>query len=168
VRIRGRADLLVGVLDASVLVDDVGDALGVLVVRTGGRAVGHADLAVGVAEERKGEVKLLRELGAVFLLVEGDAEDLRVFLLVLRGEVPEPGTFGGSPRGVGLRKEPEHDLAAAEVTEPHRAAAMVLRFEVRSRIANFQHLRTSKDVLENPAQGRHILILCRRFVVLRG
>src|SRR5207244_10005487 len=91
---------------------DVGDALRVLIGRTRGRAVGHADLALGVAQKREREVELLRELRVGLLVVEGDAEDFRVLLLVLRGEVPEPGTLGRSARGVGLRIEPEDDLAA--------------------------------------------------------
>jgi hypothetical protein len=147
-------------LDAAVLVDDVGDALRVLIVGARRRAVGEADLAVGVAEEREREVELLRELGVRSLVVEGDAEDFGVALLVLRGEVPEPGTLGRSARCVGFGIKPEHDFAAAKVAELHLAAVMVDSFEVRSRFANFQHLRTSKNVPENAAQTPHILILC--------
>ena len=138
-------------LDAAVLVDHVRDALRVLIGRTRGRAVRDADLAVGVAEEREREVELLRELRVRGLVVERDAEDFRVALLVLRREVPEPGTLGRSARGVGFGIKPEHDLAAAQVTELHGVPVMIDGFEVRSTIANFQHLRTSKDVLENAA-----------------
>jgi hypothetical protein len=150
----------VRLLDAAVLVDHVGDALRVLVVGAGRGAVGQADLALGVAEQREREVVLLRELRVGLFVVEGDAEDLRVLLLVLRGEVPEPGTLGRSPGGVGLRIEPEDDLSAAKVAEPHGAAAVIVDFEFRSRIADFEHLGTSKHILENPAQRPHILILC--------
>jgi hypothetical protein len=47
--------------DPSVLVDDVGDPFRVLVFRRVGGAVGDADLSIGVAEQREGEIELLRE-----------------------------------------------------------------------------------------------------------
>jgi hypothetical protein len=83
----------VGLGDLPVLVDDVGDAPRVLVLRRLGGPVREADPAVGVAEQREGEVELLREAGVVLDVVEADAENLRVLVLVLGDEVPEPGTL---------------------------------------------------------------------------
>lgn len=99
--------------DFSFFVDDVGDAAGVLVLGRLGGAVGEADLAIGVAEQREGEVVFLRERGVAFFVVEADAEDLRVLRFVLLREVPEPGTLPRSTGGVGFRIEPEHDFLAA-------------------------------------------------------
>ena len=82
-----------------------------------GGAVGEADLAVGVAEQRVGEVELGREAGVLVGRVEADAEDLGVLRGVLIVEVPEPGTLDRSARGVGLRIEPEHDLLAAQAAQ---------------------------------------------------
>jgi hypothetical protein len=140
--------------DLPVLVDHVGDAAGVLVVGAVGGAVGDRELAVGVAEEREGEVELLGEAGVVGLGVEANAEDLGVARLVLVGEVPEPGTFGRSPGGVGLRIEPEDDLLPAEVRQLHVIAVVIDDVEIGGRVSNFQHARTSKDVPQFRAE-RH-------------
>ena len=66
-----------------VLVDDVRDAARVLVLFRLRRAVSDADLAIGVAQERKREVEFLRELRVGFAIVEADAEDFGVLLFVL-------------------------------------------------------------------------------------
>ena len=129
--------------DLAVLVDQVGDALRVLVLRSGRRAVREADGALGVAEQREVELVLLRELCVVFGVVEARAEDLNVFRRELAVEVPEPGTFERSAGCVGLRIEPEHDLAAAVVGEPLRAAGVVFHFEIGSGIARLEHLASS-------------------------
>jgi hypothetical protein len=131
--------------DAALFVDQVPDAAGVFVFRRDGGAVGDADLPIGIAQQREGKFVFLRKLRIVFDVVETDAEDLRVFRFVLIDEVPEPGTFGGSAGGIGLRKKPEHDLLAAEVLQLPALAAMIGRFEIGCRIANLQHRRTSKD-----------------------
>ena len=131
--------------DLALLVDHVGDAADVFVFRRLGGAVGKADLVVGVAEEREAEVELFRETGILFAAVEADAEDLGVFLFVLRLEVPEPGTFGGSAGCVGLRIEPEDDFLAAEIAQPHRAAFVIGGFEVRGRVSDVQHSRSSSE-----------------------
>ena len=79
--------------DAALLVDHVGDAFCVFVLRRIGGTVGDADTAVGVAEEWEGEVELLRKVGVVGRVVETRAEDGGVLFLVLVDEVPEPGTL---------------------------------------------------------------------------
>jgi len=99
--------------DLAVFIDHVRDAACVFVLCIFGGAVCEADFAIGIAEQREGEVELLCE-GRVFLLgVEADAEDDGVFCGVLVDEVPEPGTFDRSTGGIGLWIEPEHDLLAA-------------------------------------------------------
>jgi hypothetical protein len=139
--------------DLAVLVDHVRDPARVLVFRRVGGAVCDADLAVGVAEERERKVILLRELRVVLDAVEADADDLRVLLVVLRREVPEPGTLGRSASGIGLRIEPEHELLAAEVAELHAISVVIDRLEIRRGIAYIQHLSTSEKVLRNIPQA---------------
>jgi len=151
-RIPLRIHLRVRAVDASVLVDHVADALRVFVVRGGGGAVSEADLALRVAEEREGEAELLGELGVVFDRVEGDAEDLGVLRFVLLLQVPEPGTFQRSARGVGLREEPEHDLLAAVVAQLHIAAVVVFDLEIGSGIAGLEHSFSSELEAQDAAE----------------
>jgi hypothetical protein len=149
--VRG-VDFAVRLGDHAVLVDDVRDAARVLVgIRVGG-AVREAEVTVRVAEQRKGEAVLFGEALVRFPGVETDAEDPRVFLLVLAVEVPEPGTFARSARCVGLRIKPEHDLFAAQIREPHAVAVVIADVELGSGIARLQHVRTSDDGFGGEAQ----------------
>jgi hypothetical protein len=139
--------------DLAVLVDHVSDPARVLVFRRVGGAVCDADLPVGVAEEREGEIVLLREVRVLLDGVEADADDLRVLFLVLAGKVPEPGTLGRSASGVGLRIEPEHELLSAKVTQLHAVAVVIEHLEIRRRISHFQHSRTSEKALRYKPQA---------------
>jgi hypothetical protein len=125
--------------DLAFLVDHVRDAFRVAVGRRFGGAVGQADFAIRVAEEGEGEAELFGEALVVIRRVEADAEDLRVFGLVLRVEVPEPGTFPRSTGGVCLRIKPEHDLFAAQVAELHAVAVVIGNVEIRGWIAGIEH-----------------------------
>jgi hypothetical protein len=125
--------------DLSFLVDHVRDAFRVLVGRRCGGAVREADLPLGVAEQREGELELLGEVLVLFRRIEADAEDLRVLRLVLRREVPEPGTFARSTGGVGLRIEPEHDFFSAQIAELHAVAVVIDDVEVGRNFAGLEH-----------------------------
>lgn len=125
--------------DLPLLVDHVRDAPRVFVLRTVARAVRDADLVIDVGDQPEREVVFLRERGVVSGLVEADADDLGVLLLVLAGEVPEPGTFGRSAGCVRFREEPEHDLAPAHVAKAKRPAVLVGGVEVRSGVAGLEH-----------------------------
>src|SRR5205085_784473 len=153
-RIALRIDLRIRLGDFSVLVDDVGDAFGVLVLRLGGRAVGEPDLAVGVAQQGEVELELFGEAAVGVDVVEAAAEDLDVLCGELVAEVPEPGTFQRSAGCVGLGIEPEQDLAAAVVGELPRAAGVVLHFEIRRGVARLEHLASSsEDISQFSCQG---------------
>jgi hypothetical protein len=138
--------------DGAVLVDDVGDAARVLVFRAVARAVGEADLALGVADQRERKVELLREALVFFRGIEADADDLRVLLLVLANEVPEPGTLDGSAGGVGLGIEPEDDALAAQVAQADRFALVIDGFEVGRLVSRFEHLRPFQRQLGDVTQ----------------
>jgi hypothetical protein len=125
--------------DPAFLVDDVRDPLGVLVFRRFGGSVGDADLAIGVAEQGEGEFELVGEAGVGVDVVETGAEDGGVLRFVIVDEVPEPGTFGRSARGIGLRIEPEHDLPSAQFVERDLAPAVIGDFKVRGLVANVEH-----------------------------
>ena len=107
-------DSLVPLLDLALAVDHDADTLSAL----GGidvRAVGGADRSVGVANQREVEVELLGELLVVGGRVERHTQDHRVLPIVVGLQVAEPATLSGSTRGVGLRKEPQHDGLALEI-----------------------------------------------------
>ena len=125
--------------DLPILVDHVRDAAGVLVFRRVGGAVRDAELAVGVTEQREGELELLGEGFVLGGGVEADAEDFDVLRFVLRQEVPEPGTLAGSAGCVGLRIEPEDDFLPAQVGEADAVAVVIDDVEVGSGIAGIQH-----------------------------
>jgi hypothetical protein len=124
----------VNLRNPSVFVNQIRDPARVFVGRAVTCTVGETELAIGVAEQRKIESILLRELGAVFTLVEADADDLYVLLVVFGLEVPEPGTFCGSARGVSLREEPEDDLFPLHVLQADRLSGVIFGVEVRSGI----------------------------------
>jgi len=148
--------------DLPFLVDEIRDAAGVLVFRGVARAVGEADLPVGVADQREGKVELRGEALVVFALVEADADDLCVLRFVLVAEVPEPGTLRGSAGCVGLRIEPEDDFLSAKVAETDGVAVMIDSFEIGGDVARLQHARTSCERLPSETQcarDRHDLIL---------
>ena len=139
-RIVARVDLRMRLRNLPLLVDHVGDAPRVLVFRTVGRAVRHPEFVVGVGDQREREVVFLREGRVVRGLVEADADDFGVLLLVVAGEVPEPGTLCRSTGCVRFGEEPEHDFASAHVAESERAAVLIGRVEVGSGVTGFQHV----------------------------
>ena len=115
-------------LDLAVPVDHDPDALGAL-RRIDVGAVGGADLAVGVADEREVEVVLLGEGLVLGRRVEGDAEDRCVLPVVVRLEVAEPATLGRSAGGVGFRIEVQDHRLAGEVFQIDRLAGAGGKFE---------------------------------------
>jgi hypothetical protein len=125
--------------DPPALVNQIRDTAGVFVFRRSGGAVSDPDLMVGVAQQRKLKSEFLGEFSVVLDLIEAGAEDLNVFLGVLVGEVPEPGPFRRSAGCVGFREEPQQHFLAAKVAQLHPAAKMIGGFEIRRRVANFQH-----------------------------
>src|SRR5206468_4174179 len=106
----GRLDAAVGLLHLAVGADQVADPLRTAGLGVVGGAVGEADLAVRVAQQREVVVELLREGRVGLRGVEADPEDLDALLLVLVLEVAEPATLLGSAGGVGLGIEPEDDF----------------------------------------------------------
>ena len=132
-------DVREGVGDEAVLVDDVSDPVGVASVRLVAGPVGKTDLAIHIAEQRKGEIELLRE-GRVFLdRVEGAAQDLDASLLELRVEVAEPATLGRSTRCVGLRVEPKDVRFSTELADRRVPVQVVLDEEIGSDVSHVQH-----------------------------
>lgn len=158
-RIARRIHLRVRLGHLPLFVDHVRDAAGVLVFRGLGGAVREADLALRVAEQREGEVVLLREAGVGFLVVEADAEDSGVLGFVLFDEVPEPGPFPRSTGCVGLRIEPEHDFLAAQVGKAHAIALVIVDVEVGSLLAGLDHGRSSSGHHLDDSAQRHARIV---------
>ena len=129
--------------DAAVLIDQVCDALRILVLWRLGSSVCHSDLVIGVAEQRKRKTLLLREFAIFLDGVEAGAQNLDVFGFVVFDEIAELATFRRSTRCAGLGKEPQDDFLSAKVAELHATAAVIGRLEIGSGIADFQHCWTS-------------------------
>jgi hypothetical protein len=134
-----------GLYDPPLLINDIGNPPGVFIARTARGTVRQTDRLVGVAEKGKLEVELLGKAGILRDAVEADAEDLDILCFVFVGEVPEPGTFGGSARCIGLREKPENHFLAAEVAELPSPALVIGRLELRGRISHIQHRSSSND-----------------------
>ena len=92
--------------DAAVLIDQVCDALRILVLWRLGSAVCHSDLVIGVAEQRKRKTLLLREFAIFLDGVEAGAQNLDVFGFVVFDEIAELATFRRSTGCAGLGKKP--------------------------------------------------------------
>jgi hypothetical protein len=127
--------------DFAVLADHVGDAARVFILLALRRAVGEADLAVGVAEEGEGEVEFLGEVGVRGLVVEADTENLDILFFVFADEVAEPATLQRSAGGIGLRIEPEDHALAAQVAQTDVVAVVIEDVEIGCLISNLKHLR---------------------------
>ena len=125
-----------GLSDAAVFVDHIGDPLCVLIFRRARSAVGHSDFPIGIAEKRKWKAELLGEARIVLEFIEAGPEDLDVFRLVFVVEVPEPGTFCRSTGCVRFRKKPQQNLFTAEVAEPYAASQVIGSLKLRRRIAD--------------------------------
>jgi hypothetical protein len=123
-------DLLPDLRDDAVGIDEVRDAFGIALGARRRRAVGEADLAVGVAQQSEREVELLGEVAVLVDGVEADPEDLDVLAREVFGLIAEPATLDRSTRRVGLRVEPEDHVVAAEIGEPDGGAAVIGDLEV--------------------------------------
>jgi hypothetical protein len=127
----------VGLRNPPPFVDHVGDTLRIFILGRARRAIGDADFAVGVAQQRKWKLVLLGELRAVLDFIEAGAEDLDVLRLIVLVEVPEPGTLGRSTWGVCFRKKPQQNFLAAKVAELHLTSMVIGGLKLRRRIADF-------------------------------
>jgi hypothetical protein len=75
VRLSGGVAGLDRLFDDPLGVDHIRDTAGVAIACVGAGSVGQAERAIGVAEDRVGEVELLDEGGVLRDAVEGGAED---------------------------------------------------------------------------------------------
>jgi hypothetical protein len=132
-------------LDVTVRVDPIADALGMLRAFLVACAVRQAYRARGIAQEREVEVELLRERAILLSGIETDAENLDVLIGVLLNFVAEPATFLGSPRGIGFGIEPQNDVVALEIGESKRVPQVVLEFERGRRLSGLDHGELLRD-----------------------
>src|SRR6476469_7553347 len=128
--VAGRLDVVEGVADLALLVDDEGgpddalDALAVGFLLTSG-AAGRVHAELLVAEQRDGEVVAPAELRQLGRLVLGDPDDLVAVLLQRVERLAEVAGLLGAAGGHGGRVEVGDDLAAGEVSEADGLAGVV-------------------------------------------
>jgi hypothetical protein len=125
--------------DLSLLVDQARDPFRVSRLRIVASSISETELAVGVTEQREGEVELLREGRVVRFGVEARPEDRDVLVDKLAGSVTEPVALDGSAGGVGFGVEPEEHFLAAEVAERDGLAFVAADREIGCELAGSQH-----------------------------
>lgn len=138
-------------LDTPLRVDQVGNALRVLVGSRPGSAVCETETPVPVGDEWEGEPLLVGEGAARVGAIEADADDLGAELPVILVSVPEPETFGRSPGGVGLREEPEDDPLPAQVAQAYGPPEMIGGVEVGRGLPRLEHPPAPADCREGKA-----------------
>ena len=93
-------------------VDDHADPAGISTHSRGACCtVGESHGAIPVAQQREGEGELSVEGRIVIGRVEAHTQNRSVLGGIFTLEVAEPATLGRSTRGVGLRIEPQHQIA---------------------------------------------------------
>ena len=138
-------------LDAPLRVDQVCNALRVLVGNRPGSAVCETEVPVTVGDEWEGEPLLVGEGAARVGGVEADADDLGAELPVFLVSVPEPETLGRSPGGVGFREEPQDDPLASQVAQAYGPPKMIGRVEVGRGLPRLEHPPAPADCGEGKA-----------------
>lgn len=136
-----RIDLVVHARDLAVLVDQKTHSLGPPRVGIARCAERGRELAVGVAEQLEAEAELFRKRGVLLDRIEARAEDHDFIVVEVALLVAEPATFDGSARGVGLGKEPDQNFTSAQTRKRKRSSLVRHHGEIRSLVANFNHLK---------------------------
>jgi hypothetical protein len=101
-------------------------------------AVGFADAAVVVGEQREWQLQALGKLLLCLDVVGGDTQDLGIGVGELRGEVAKSRQLAGSTAGESLREEGQHHRAPLELLERDRLAVRRRAREVRRGLADGQ------------------------------
>ena len=102
-------------------------------------AVGPADGAVDVAEQREPESVLFGEDEILRRGIEARAEDLGARLVELWASVTEALPFTRSAARRCLREPPQDDPGTAQVAQTHRTAVFVGECEIRSESTDIDH-----------------------------
>ena len=122
--------------------DDNRDAFRILGAVIGSCTKRNAQLFVGVAQQRIGEVKLLPERAVLFDGVKRHATDGRFLRIKLGLQITEALAFNRSTRRVGFGIEPQDERFAGEVLQRASIAFVVGDREIWSRGAEFEHGET--------------------------
>ena len=162
-RLLSRVHIGMGLQDGSSRAYHVGDAFGGFGVTAVAGAVGDADRALGIAQQRIGELVLLREPGIGLDIVSADAENLHVLAIVFLDSVTESNPLCRSPTGTGARVEPENDCLIRVVVEIDDGAGVVDYCETRRLVADIEHPLLLIVVAVCPKEGS-MLTLSRGLV----
>lgn len=150
----GGFDARVGAENLPLLVDQVRDALGVSGADILAGSIGEAELSIGVAEQRKREVELLRKRCVLLGSVEARAEDRDILCCEFGGSVTEPLSLDRSTRGIGLRVEPEQHFLAPQATERDGRSIVRRNVKIGRFRSSLQHESPPIPDLP-PIQGQH-------------
>lgn len=95
--------------------------------------------AIGVAQEREVEVKLLGERAIVVHVVKADAVDRYVLGVVILFVVAKLATFDRSAGGVGFGVKPKEHAGPAQVVQANDVAIISRNLKERGFATNFNH-----------------------------
>ena len=130
--------IAIGLLDLPVRADQVADPARILSIRIVGRAVGHAYLAVNIAEQIEGKIELVPEGQVVGRRVETDPQYDGVFRGEILDSITESLALHRSPGRIGLRVPPQYHGLPLEFRQGRRDIVLIRNIEGGSRISLFQ------------------------------
>lgn len=105
-RVAAGVDRLIRFEDATLLVDQVADALGIARLRGVTGMVGEANRAVGITQKRKRKMEFLREGCVLRDCIKTDPDHFHVAGTEFGDLVTEPATFGRSARRIRFGVKP--------------------------------------------------------------
>ena len=138
-----RINLVIDTRDFARFVDQDTDSLRIPRLHVVARAIGEPERSLGVAQDRKVVVVLLREGGVLFNGVEARPQHRDIVLVEVGLMVAEPATLDRSARCVGLRIKPDQDLSVAQILKRDQVPLMRLQGEIRSDISGLNRHRHS-------------------------
>ena len=139
VRLLSRIHLGMGLHDRSARIDHIGDTIGGFGVTAVAGAIGDADRAFDIAQQRIGELVLLSEPGVGFDVVGADAEYLHILALIFLDSITESNPLSRSPTGTGAGVKPENDCFVRVVVQVDDGTCVVLNREPGRLVADIEH-----------------------------
>jgi hypothetical protein len=108
---------VVGFEDFPLFVDEVTDTLGIAGLHVITCSVRDPYGALRIAEEKKGELELLRERRILFNGIKTDPEDFHILSAKIGNLAAEPATLCGSARGISLGVKPQQNFFPSEIRQ---------------------------------------------------
>ena len=125
----GRIDIRIDPRDPSQRIDQIGNSGGIDGLGRLRGAIRQADAAILVAQQVVRKRELFLKGAVLGRRVEADADDERIPCGKFVDSITEPLAFDGSPRRVGFRIPPEHEMMAAHLLEADQRHLLIAQRE---------------------------------------